>query len=59
MKKLIVFVFFLAIGLPSSVIAQYENTGTGAGELLNGSHQFSDVTRFSKLMSSKSKKEEK
>ena len=55
MKKLITFTLLLSFVLPFDILAQYE-TGTGQGELLNGTHQFAEVTRFSKLMSKKRKK---
>lgn len=54
MKKFFVLFLFFSMLSSTSVLAQYE--ATGDGELLNGGHQFSEITRFSKLMNTKSKK---
>jgi len=56
MKKILVLACLTLFILSSETFAQYENTGTGSGELLNGNHEFSEVSRLSKLMGTKKKK---
>lgn len=56
MKKYYVFVFFFAIISQINLTAQTGNSTAGSSELLNGNHQFSELSRMSKLMSTKSKK---